>query len=100
MTGHARRLIELSDLAWDLYAALQNLGCVVRPSIPILYFGNLERYLASPIRVVTAALNPSRLEFPRDDPFARFPGLRNCEGRPANADFLGALNEYFRVNPY
>ena len=32
----------------------------VQPSAPILSFGNLEAYRASPLRVLTVGLNPSR----------------------------------------
>ena len=40
----------------------------VSPSMPVLYFGDLEKYRQSPLRVVTAALNPSRVEFPSASP--------------------------------
>jgi hypothetical protein len=36
---------------------------VVSNSIPILFFGDLEAYLNSPIKIVTVALNPSDKEF-------------------------------------
>ena len=37
---------------------------VVRPSMPILYFGDSEAYSRSAIRILTVGLNPSREEFP------------------------------------
>lgn len=39
-------------------------------SIPILYFGNLRRYRRSAIKIVTAELNPSDVEF-RERRFGR-----------------------------
>ncbi|HET7091970.1 MAG TPA: hypothetical protein VFI22_00780, partial [Thermomicrobiales bacterium] len=61
----------LIDAAWDLYATTQE-PCVVRPSIPILYFGDRQRYESSPLQIITVALNPSRHEFPVADRFMRF----------------------------
>jgi hypothetical protein len=52
--------------------------------------------------VLTVGLNPSREEFPRADPFARFPYRGRADGG-AGIDlgsYLRSLNEYFRLNPY
>ena len=54
------------------YAAVREEGFVVKDAIPIPYFGDLDAYLASPIRVVTAALNPSNIEFPPSHERPRF----------------------------
>ena len=40
---------------------------IVKNSIPIIWFGNLERYQASPVKIVTVGLNPSYSEFLHDD---------------------------------
>ena len=72
---------------------------VVQPSVPILYFGDLDACRGSPLRVVTVALNPSREEFPRDDPFRRFPLTRDGGGLEPLA-YSAALNSYFIANPY
>lgn len=76
----------------------------VVPSIPILYFGNLERYRASKLRVITVALNPSYVEFPSQSPFERFPKAANLlTMQPAAARVemtQHALNEYFAIAPY
>src|SRR5262245_42894759 len=85
---------------WSVFADSTDLDCIVRPSMPVLYFGDLERYWSSPARVVTAALNPSRHEFPAADPFVRFPTMRAVEGRTDDERYLEALNNYFRVEPY
>ena len=94
----------LVDNAWRLYHEAQNAHCAVRPSIPILFFGDRSRYFRSPPRIITVALNPSRREFPEGDRFARFPkavsvypGILDGLGRE---DYGAALNDYFRQRPY
>jgi len=50
---------ELAAASWDLYREAIQLGtrAMVRPSIPILFFGDDERYAASALKVVTVGLN-------------------------------------------
>lgn len=94
---------ELAAASWDLYREAIQLGTrvLVRPSIPILFFGDDERYAASGLKVVTVGLNPSRLEFPSADPFLRFPAARHIDPqRPALDAHLAALRAYFRERPY
>jgi hypothetical protein len=90
--------------AWRIYNRAGDNPCVVRPSIPILYFGDRDAYLRSPLKVITVGLNPSRCEFPEGDRFARFrqaehvcPGV--LHGR-FYEEYLAALNEYFHLMPY
>lgn len=94
---------ELASASWELYreAVGLGIGALVRPSIPILFFGDDEKYVSSPLKVVTVGLNPSRLEFPRGDPFLRFPAARQIDPRrPAFDAHLAALRAYFRERPY
>jgi hypothetical protein len=90
--------------AWQLYEAAETTPSVVKPSIPILYFGDRDRYGASPLKVITVGLNPSRNEFPLDEPFSRFPKAQSVYpgilGGDGYADYLAALNDYFRCDPY
>lgn len=72
--------------------------------MPILYFGDAPRYLASEVRVVTVGLNPSRLEFPTASPWDRFPdgedlddGRGDCRSIEA---YLLCLDRYFTIAPY
>ncbi len=59
--GELRRLAEH---AWRLHAdASRQTTTVVHPSMPILYYGDLDRYFASELRIITVGLNPSREEF-------------------------------------
>jgi len=94
---------ELAAASWRAYRRADERGvaALVRPSIPILFFGDDERYLASPRRVVTVGLNPSRIEFPEADRFERFPAAREIDPEaPALDLYLKALRDYFRERPY
>ena len=94
---------ELANEAWAAYRRAEAAGvdALVRPSIPILFFGDYERYFVSPKRVITVGLNPSLNEFPVNDRFTRFPAARYQDSRPPEtARFLRALADYFREQPY
>jgi hypothetical protein len=96
-----QRLGELARDAWDQHerAERAHLPHLVRPSIPILFFGDSERFADSPLRVITVGLNPSREEFPRAAPFRRFPGSEAMDGDDPMA-YVASLNAYFRIDPY
>jgi hypothetical protein len=88
--------VELDRLVDRAFAArtkvtVEDPAVVVNPAVPILYFGDLPAYRRSPLRIITVGLNPSRLEFPTDNPFERFPDAK---------DYLPALDNYFRAAPY
>lgn len=72
---------------------------VVKPSLPVLYFGDLKKYLASEPRVVTVSLNPSSVEFIESEgeapSFFRFPGY---EETAESLEY--SLSNYFKVSPY
>jgi hypothetical protein len=93
----------LINEAWRLYIQTSD-PCVVRPSIPILYFGNLPQYADSALKVITVALNPSHHEFPVHDRFARFrPAESIANGvldNSAQTAYRAALDGYFRDQPY
>jgi len=74
----------------------------VDPSIPVLFFGDLEAYCKSQLRVVTVGLNPSAKEFPKlpdASPFHRFP-LAEDITPDERARYIDALSAYFCSNPY
>ena len=86
-------------MAWQAFDRAADRTCRVTPAVPILFFGDLDAYRASPLRVVTVGLNPSRKEFPAGEPFRRFPlaeGSRDREG----PSYLDAMSAYFRTDPY
>ena len=93
---------DLIDEAWSLHSSGGRV--MVRPSVPILWFGDSVAFSHSGVRVVTVGLNPSRVEFPEDDRFLRFPTARLLTAPPATAmqriAYVGALDSYFRSAPY
>ncbi len=71
--------------------------CCVRPAVPILFFGDLDAWWTSPLRVLTVGLNPSLHEFPSTDPFCRFP---LAAGGREPSRYLKAMSAYFSTRPY
>lgn len=99
----------ISDLAleaWRLQREAQAADPPVRVtpnSAPILYFGDLDAYRASKLRVITVGVNPSGEEFPAHAPWSRFPVAEMAvtdDVEPFLPDYLDALNSYFRLDPY
>jgi len=92
--------------AWRIYqhAKATSNGILVRPSIPILFFGDSQRYFHSPRKIITVGLNPSRQEFPTNSPFSRFTFAKDVYPEilhgDRKAEYLSALNVYFRTAPY
>lgn len=78
------------------YAAVKDEPHVLNDVIPIPFFGDIHAYLASPIRVMTAAINPSDKEFPFKGP-QRFDTGFAMTGPDA---LESVLSDYFHVNPY
>jgi hypothetical protein len=92
----------LIERAWDIFDRAANAGggVVVRPSVPVLFFGDSAAYFASSLKVITVGLNPSKKEFDGSDPFHRFPRARNIDkGTGSTDEYLQALNEYFKTDP-
>lgn len=85
--------------AWRAFDRAGSLACRVRPSAPVLFFGDFDAYSHSPLRVLTVGLNPSRREFPGFDLFLRFPLAAGDPGRRLDR-YLDALCGYFRTCPY
>lgn len=94
MSGDCRLDVDFYDYCLTHHnEAVRELDFVVANSLPIPYFGDLAAYLASPVRVLTAALNPSNQEFkePRFDVYKGLLGPVELESQ---------LSAYFKVNPY
>lgn len=68
---------------------------VVKPSIPILYFGDVHAFQKSNLKIVTVGLNPSHIEFGHD----RF-RVTDAASLPAFADLEEDLCNYFKIRPY
>ena len=93
------RLGQAVEVAWLAYDNAAELSVRVSPAAPILFFGDLEAYSQSILRVLTVGLNPSRLEFPASRPFSRFPLCEGSNGREPGR-YIEALSSYFRTCPY
>ncbi|MGY1777767.1 hypothetical protein ACI8AV_18070 [Geodermatophilus sp. SYSU D00804] len=93
-------LLAAADAAFRAHReATEVCGPVVTPgSRPIAWFGDTAAYAASPLRILTAGLNPSQVEFPAEQPDQRFPAARGV--RQAGDAYVASLNDYFRVAPY
>jgi hypothetical protein len=77
-------------------AEVRELDFVVAHSLPIPFFGDLAAYLASPLRVLTAALNPSDREFPLE----KTPRFDVAMGLRGPAELEAQLSAYFSRDPY
>lgn len=79
---------------------------IVNPSIPIIWFGNLEKYMSinNKKRIVTVALNPSDIEFKNKRDEREFNiKIRFTDSKSAklsNKNLYKVLNNYFEKNPY
>lgn len=87
----------LDDLileTWADFAKLQKNPLVaeniVPDSLPILWFGDLDKYLQSDLRVLTLSKNPSDAEFGQNDRF---------ENLSALTEYKTQLNHYFQHHP-
>ena len=89
----------LARHAMDAFDRATGRTCCVRQAVPILFFGDLDAWLKSPLRVLTVGLNPSRREFPEEEPFCRFPLAAGTRGR-APSRYIKAMSAYFHTDPY
>jgi hypothetical protein len=87
----SQQLIE-KTLAY--YERFKNESYVVKPSLPILYFGNIVDYMSSELKVITVGKNPSDNEFRLSKSkvfsFCRFP-----KWDEEKMNLLESLNSYF-----
>lgn len=94
----------LFDSAWDMYRRLEDEPFLVKPSIPILFFGDSEKYFQSECKIITVGLNPSLIEFPASNPFLRFAAAEEisdaADRKTFDSLYLQALNGYFKNEPY
>ena len=94
-----RSIASLVTDAMHAFGRAKERSCCVQPAVPILFFGDLDAYRNSPLRVLTVGLNPSLHEFPEDEPFRRFPLAAGACGRDPSR-YLEAMSAYFRTDPY
>ena len=94
-----RSLAQPVAQAWRAFDRAAALPSRVSPAVPILFFGDLDAYRASRLRVVTVGLNPSRHEFPAGKPFQRFPLAEGRRSREPSL-YCDSMSAYFRTDPY
>ena len=98
--SQCRRLLAPSvERAWRAFDHASSLPSRVTSAAPILFFGDLDAYCTSALRVVTVGLNPSLHEFPSRDPFRRFPLDGGSSDRELDR-YLDAMSAYFGTDPY
>ena len=56
------KIIDLIVSSFDKYSKEQNLS-VIKNQIPILWFGDYDKYKTSNKKIITVSLNPSNNEF-------------------------------------
>lgn len=97
------KINELIRESWRIYERFVDQPFLVKPSIPILFFGDSDRYFSSTLRAITLGLNPSRVEFPEENRFFRFSRASNVYPRilegDSYAEYLQAVNGYFHQPP-
>ncbi len=84
----------------DNYNELKTLSCVVKNSMPVLFFGDIDNYIKQDYKIITAALNPSDVEFLKDrnDNYSckhRFPDYNKT-----TVSLEKSCKNYFKNNPY
>ena len=95
-----RRLDRSAALVWCAFDRAADLPSRITPAAPILFFGDLDAYGVSPLRVLTVGLNPSLHEFPAGEPFRRFPLLTGGSRDREPGRYLDAMSAYFHTDPY
>lgn len=90
------------DNCWEHYTQFKSVNpTIVNPSIPVLWLGDIDKYLNSKIKIVTVDSNPSRHEFPPLIPFLRFEGgekiydLDKLDAK-TKQNYKNILSEYFK----
>lgn len=61
-----QQLIQLITNEFNYFKQLNYKHSIVSNSVPIIWFGNVEKYLESELKVITVSLNPSDIEFKND----------------------------------
>ncbi len=89
---------KLLQKTFDYYNHFKKDSSIVQPSLPILYFGDLEAYSKSNLKVITVGKNPSDNEFKelKNGPISYF---RFNIWNPKSPNLINTLNSYFKNKP-
>lgn len=109
--GPASALNRLARRAFEIWEqARSQVPATACAAMPVLFFGDVDACMRSPLRIITVGLSPSQSEFP-DNP-EKFPGqdrfwrFREAQGitslaSPAGCKrYIKALSGYFSNAPY
>lgn len=111
MKQKIERLINLAQKCYESFIVAQNDSelrpYLIKGTLPILYFGDIEAYFKSQYKIITAAINPSCSEFYYDesngrisyDRFSQFERIAkaNALSNENVLQYLSALNSYFKT---
>ena len=104
---HDKQLCDVLDEYWRDFKKKHGRKDILNHSIPIVWFGDMEAYTKSQLKIVTIGLNPSNHEFYNDDGtesnrFSDITTLTNCSKLVDRAReiLVANYNNYFKVNPY
>jgi hypothetical protein len=107
-----QELSRIIDRCWESFVKFRDRvnSSIVKPSIPILWFGDLEEYQKlGNKKIVTLAINPSNEEFrlnansnSRFDRFnqGREIWFKDYLNNSEKELFIETLNNYYRIEPY
>lgn len=95
-----QELINLIALEVNQFKTLNYSNSIIPDSIPIVWFGDSEKYFASKLKIITVSLNPSDNEFKikKTNPYStkyRFPSYNGS----VNSLYI-SYNEYFNKTSY
>ena len=96
MTNRNSHFLSILQQCLSHLEAVGACGVVTPNSLPIPFFGDLSAYRNSPLRILTAALNPSQIEFPETGA----PRFDVPSGRRGPEELQAELSGYFKLNPY
>lgn len=93
-------LKEILTKFYNDFETKKHLNCVheANATIPIVWFGDLEKYFLSDSKIATIGLNPSNQEFPAN--INRFPGVEQAFKTKDYLSVYDGLNKYFNRQPY
>lgn len=111
MKQKIERLMGLTQKCYESFIVAQNDSTLrpylIKDTLPILYFGDIEAYFKSQYKIITTAINPSCSEFYYDESngqisYKRFPQFESiAKANTLNNEnvlqYLSALNSYFKT---
>ena len=89
---------KLIEETCDYFDEFKSYDMVVKPSLPILYFGDLSAYKKSKLKVLTVGKNPSDNEF-RLRKADSFSFVRFSNWDESTRNLIPTLNSYFKNQP-